>query len=84
MKTEVLGMKMFLAGKWVSKEETIPVLNPQDNSLITSVPQASAEDMLFAIEQAKEGFQMIASMPVHQRISILNQAAHYIYENKEK
>lgn len=84
MKTEVLGMKMFLAGKWVSKEETIPVLNPQDNSFITSVPQASAEDMLFAIEQAKEGFQMIASMPVHQRISILNKAAHYIHENKEK
>ncbi|WP_390622175.1 aldehyde dehydrogenase family protein [Bacillus tuaregi] len=84
MKTEVLGTKMFLAGEWISKEETIAVLNPQDDTLITNVPAASAEDMLFAIEQAKEGAQKAASMPVHQRISILNKAANYINKNSEK
>lgn len=84
MKTEVLGMKMFLAGEWVGKEETIDVLNPQDHSVITSVPAASAKDMLYAIEKAEEGAKIAASMPVHQRISILNKTAYYIHENKEK
>ena len=84
MKTELLGMGMYIAGEWITKEETIPVLNPQDNSFITSVPAASAEDMLFAIEKAKEGAKIAAAMPVHQRISILNKAANYINENKEE
>lgn len=84
MKTELLGMGMYIAGEWITKEETIPVLNPQDNSFITSVPAASAEDMLLAIEKAKDGAKIASSMPVHQRISILNKAANYISENKEE
>lgn len=84
MKVELLSTGMFIAGEWVTKKETIPVLNPQDNSFITSVPAASAEDMLFAIGEAKEGAKIAATMPVHQRITILNKAANYISENKEK
>lgn len=84
MKTELLSSGMYIGGQWIYKEETIPVLNPQDNSFITSVPQASAKDMQFAIEEAKEGAKIAAQMPVHQRISILNKAANYISERKEK
>ncbi|MFC7363845.1 MULTISPECIES: aldehyde dehydrogenase family protein [Bhargavaea] len=73
---------MFIAGKWVEKEDVIEVFNPQDNSLISTVPAASEEDMLLTIEGAKEGAETAASMPVHQRISILNKAAAYIEENQ--
>ncbi|MCM3739952.1 aldehyde dehydrogenase family protein [Oceanobacillus luteolus] len=84
MKTEVLHTKMFLAGEWVSKDESIAVWNPQDDSFITSVPAASEEDVLYAIEQAKEGAEIAAAMPVHERVSILNEAANYIKKNSEK
>src|SRR5690554_6869385 len=72
---------MLIAGKWVEKEEVIEVCNPQDNSLISTVPAASEEDMLLTIEGAKEGAKVAASMPVHQRMNILNKAAAYIEEN---
>lgn len=84
MKTKVLGKPMFIAGKWVEKEDVIEVLNPQDKSFISTVPSASEEDMLMAIEEAKEGAKIAAAMPVHLRISILNKAAMHIEENKGK
>ncbi|MGO4888956.1 aldehyde dehydrogenase family protein [Anaerobacillus sp. MEB173] len=84
MEMKITRTKMFLAGKWLDREQTIDVRNPQDNSLITTVPAASKEDMLNAIEEAKEGFNIAAAMPVHERISILNKAADYIEANHEK
>lgn len=83
MKTKMVGHKMLLAGKWVERDEVIEVRNPQDNSLISTVPAASALDMLHAIEEAKIGAKKAANMPVHQRVTILNGAADYIEQNKE-
>lgn len=84
MTTHVAAKKMFIGGEWVGREKTIEVINPQDHSVITSVPAASVEDMLLAIEEAKKGEKIAASMPVHQRISVLNKAAKYIEENSDK
>ena len=38
-------MKMFAAGQWVDRPQTIEVRNPYDNSLIGTVPHAEAEDV---------------------------------------
>lgn len=84
MKTQVRGKSMFIGGKWVEREEVIEVINPQDNSIISNVPAASEEDMLLAIESAKEGSKIAASMSVHDRIDVLNKAAEYINEHSEK
>ncbi|AMM95465.1 aldehyde dehydrogenase [Peribacillus simplex] len=75
---------MFLAGKWVSGEKIIEVLDPQDNSLIATVPAANEKDVLHSIEEAKKGAKIAADMPTHERIAILNRAADWIYEHKEK
>lgn len=75
---------MLIGGKWVGRNEIIEVRDPQDNSLIDTVPAASKEDMLQCIEEAKEGAKIAASMPVHERIRVMNAAADYIEENKEK
>lgn len=83
LSTKVLGREMYLAGKWVGSERTIKVFNPQDNSLITTVPSATPEDMLFAIEEAKKGAKKAASMPVHQKMEIINKAADYIEQRSE-
>jgi glyceraldehyde-3-phosphate dehydrogenase (NADP+) len=86
MSINVLEKKnhMFLAGKWVSRDKKIEVLDPQDDSLIATVPAANAEDVLHAIEEAKEGAKIAADMPTHERIAVLNRAADWIHEHKEK
>lgn len=84
MQIQITRTKMFLAGQWLDRERTIEVRNPQDNSLITTVPAASKDDMLGAITAAKEGAKIAATMPVHERITILNRAADYIEDLHEK
>ncbi|MBT2690193.1 aldehyde dehydrogenase family protein [Bacillus sp. ISL-47] len=84
MTTQLTGQRMFLAGKWATGERLIEVRDPQDNSIIDTVPAASKEDMLNCIEEAKEGAKIAASLPVHQRMTIINRAADYIEAKKEK
>ncbi|WP_373233212.1 aldehyde dehydrogenase family protein [Cohnella sp.] len=83
METLTMRKPMLLAGEWVFRERTIDVFDPQDNSLIATVPSASAEDMLHAIEQATEGFLIASAMPVHERIAVLNRAAAWIEDHME-
>lgn len=53
MTTEIKGKSMYIGGQWVRRDKVIEVQDPQDNSLIDTVPKASVEDMRYAIEQAK-------------------------------
>jgi glyceraldehyde-3-phosphate dehydrogenase (NADP+) len=84
MTVQIKGQKMLIGGKWVESEQMIEVRDPQDNSLIDTVPAATKEDMLQCIEEAKEGAKIAASMPVHERIRVINAAADYIEEQKER
>lgn len=81
--TKVKGQQMLLAGKWVNRDRVIEIYDPQDNRLINTVPAASPEDMICAIEEAKKGAQIAANMPLHQRMKIIHKAADYIEERKE-
>ncbi|MGG4143481.1 aldehyde dehydrogenase family protein [Paenibacillus algorifonticola] len=83
METMVKKSKMYLAGQWVLRENLMEVRDPQDDSLIATVPAASTADMLFAIEQAKEGFRLSSELPTHERIAILNRAADWVDVHKE-
>jgi glyceraldehyde-3-phosphate dehydrogenase (NADP+) len=76
-------MEMLIAGKWIDREEKIEVLDPFDNSLVDTVPGGSEEDMKLAIGAAVEGYQIIRSMPVHQRIRILREVSEAIERNSE-
>lgn len=83
IKAQTKGNAMFFAGEWVSRDKVIEVRDPKDNSLITTVPAASADDMLAAIEKAKEGIKTAAAMPTHERIAVLNRAADWIFAHHE-
>ncbi|MBO8162154.1 MAG: aldehyde dehydrogenase family protein [Brevibacillus sp.] len=83
MLLEKKKMKMYVAGEWVERDREIDVHDPQDNSVIATVPAATAEDVKRAIELAKEGKEIAANMPVHERIAVLNRAADYIQEHAE-
>ena len=45
-------MKMLLAGQWVDREKTIDVRDPFDDSLIDTVPAATADDVETALAAA--------------------------------
>ncbi|KSU84414.1 glyceraldehyde-3-phosphate dehydrogenase (NADP+) [Fictibacillus enclensis] len=84
MTIQLAGQKMFVGGSWVNRENVIEVRDPQDNTVIDTVPAASKEDMLSCIELAKEGAKIAAAMPVYERMAVIHRAADYIEANKEK
>ncbi|WP_420833077.1 aldehyde dehydrogenase family protein [Shimazuella soli] len=84
MKTLPKQKPMYIGGQWVKREKTIDVYDPQDKNLIATVPAATKEDMLYTIEEAKEGFKIAASMPTYDRIKVLNDAASWIEKNLEE
>lgn len=83
MMTTTKGKKMFMGGRWVEKSQMMDVRDPQDNSIITTVPRASQADMLATINMAEEGARIAAKMPVHERITVLNRAADYVEKYHE-
>ena len=76
-------MKMLLNGEWVDRPQKIEVCNPQDGSLIDTVPLASVEDMEAAITAAEVGFQKARRMPAHRRMAVLEQAAQTMEAERE-
>ncbi len=76
-------MKMLLNGEWVDRSQKIEVRNPQDDSLVDTVPRATAADMETAIEAAVAGFARAREMPVHQRMAILQKTADILAEQHE-
>jgi len=77
-------MKMLLNGEWVDREERLEVRNPQDNSLVDTVPQASEQDMKAALDAAERGAKRARKMPAHQRMAILQKAADTLAEQHEE
>ena len=76
-------MRMYVAGEWVSKRETIPVENPYDRSVIDTVPRADRGDVERALESAVRGARAMARLSGHDRFKILRKAADLIGARQE-
>lgn len=68
-------MKMLLADGWVQRDARTEVTDPDDGSVIGTVPRASAADMQHAITAAEAGAETSRNLPVHERMRALNGAA---------
>lgn len=77
-------MKMFLAGQWVDREETIDVRDPFDDSLIDTVPAATPEDVETALAAAAAATVTARSLNTYQRSQILLEAAACVGERLEE
>ena len=62
-------MKMYFGGKWVEKAETIPVLNPFDQSVIDTVPRGTSADVERAVTSAVRGAKAMAKLTAYERFS---------------
>ena len=76
-------MKMYISGKWVDKAEIMPVLNPFDQSVIDTVPRASAAEVEQAITSAARGAEVMGKMTAYDRYAILRRAADLLGERSE-
>jgi glyceraldehyde-3-phosphate dehydrogenase (NADP+) len=74
-------MKMLLNGQWVDRDKKIEVLDPFDNSLVDTVPNATKEDVETALSAAVKGFEITKRMTVYDRAQILFKTAKIISDN---
>jgi glyceraldehyde-3-phosphate dehydrogenase (NADP+) len=75
---------MLISGRWEGADEWIPVLNPQDGSLVDSVPKAGREQMKRAIGCAVEGGRRWRAAPTYQRMRVLFAAADEVAARSEE
>ena len=76
-------MKMYINGEWVDRANTMPVLNPFDQSIIDTVPRATVADVDLAIASAVRGAKVMAKLPSYERYAILNRTAQLMTERME-
>ncbi|HXV25367.1 MAG TPA: aldehyde dehydrogenase family protein [Alphaproteobacteria bacterium] len=76
-------MRMYVAGEWVDKHETIAVENPYDRSVIDTVPRADAADVERALQSAARGAQAMARLSGYQRYQILRKAADLLASRQQ-
>ncbi len=77
-------MKMYVAGEWVDKPETIEVRNPYDNSVIDTVPRADRGDVERALQSAERGARAMARLSGYERWKILRKAAELMAARQEE
>src|SRR5262245_26148528 len=76
-------MRMYVAGEWVSKPQSIPVENPYDQTVIDTVPRADRGDVERALESAVRGARAMAKLTGYDRYRILKKAADLMVARQE-
>ena len=76
-------MRMLIAGQWVESENTIPVRDPYDDSVIDYVPNASTEDARRALDAAERGFETSRKLTAFERARILYRTAETVSDRSE-
>lgn len=77
-------MEMLLAKGWSKGGKHSEVRNPEDGSLIDTVPLASAADMTRAIDAAVAAAEVARKLPVHTRMTVLRAAAQTLEDEHEE
>ncbi len=80
----MIEKKMLIGGEWVDSEEKIEVVYPYTGEKIGTAPCGGEEDVLRAIERAKEGFKELSSMSAYQRYEILMKASELLRKRAEE
>lgn len=76
-------MRMFYASQWRDAAKKIEVRNPFDQSLVDTVPSATADDVEAALAGAVEGARIMAALPGYKRYQILLKASLLMAERAD-
>lgn len=77
-------MKMIINGEKADalSKETMEIINPADGQVIDTVPSASKEDAVRAVDGAVEAQEAWAALPVRERCRILYKFADLVMEHR--
>jgi lactaldehyde dehydrogenase/glycolaldehyde dehydrogenase len=75
--------QMYINGEFISKSETIPVINPADKKIISYIPKGSKEDVNSAVNAAFEAQKSWEKLPAIQRAGYLKKIAQKIRDNAD-
>jgi acyl-CoA reductase-like NAD-dependent aldehyde dehydrogenase len=84
--TKIQNFKMFIDGQWVKSEsgQTIETLNPENNEVWATVPEANAKDVDRAVKAAQKAFENSwANLHPRDRAKYLRSLANQLRENAE-
>ena len=73
-------LSLFIGGEWRKAPETIPVLNPADETVVGAVPVASKADMDDALDAAAKGFRVWSRTSPRERSNVIRLAARIMQE----
>lgn len=73
-------LQLYIGGAWRRTAETLPVINPADESVIGAVPVASTGDLDAALEAAERGFAVWRKTSPARRAEVLRKAAALLRE----
>ena len=68
-------LQLYIGGAWRKTSDSLPVLNPADESVIGAVPVAARADLDDALAAAKDGFRVWSRMSPRTRGEIMLKAA---------
>ena len=75
--------QMYINGEFISKSETIPVINPADKKIISYIPKGTKEDVDSAVNAAFEAQKSWEKLPAIQRAGYLKKIAQKIRDNAD-
>lgn len=77
-------MLLYFRGQWHNSDRQIEVRHPYDDSLVDTVPQASAADVEAALVGAVEGAAVMRKLPGYERFQILRRAADAMFARQQE
>ena len=83
---KIQNFKMFIDGQWVSSEsgKKIETLNPENNKVWATVPEANAKDVDKAVKAAQKAFENSwSNLHPRDRAKYLRSLANLLRENAE-
>ena len=84
--TKIQNFKMYIDGQWVDSEsgKIIETLNPENNEVWATVPEASAKDVDKAVRAAQNAFEKSwANLHPRDRAKYLKSLANQLRDNAE-
>ena len=84
--TKIQNFKMYIDGQWVNSEsgKTIETLNPENNEVWATVPEANAKDVDKAVKAAQKAFDNSwSNLHPRERAKYLRSLANQLRENAE-
>lgn len=76
-------LKLYIGGQWRSASDTLPVLNPADESVIGALPIACKADLDDALTAAAQGFKIWSRTSPRARAEIMLRASALLRERRE-